>query len=76
VTFQVYGNTDTVGNASENLNLSELRSLAVENYLRRSGVVPTRIVRHQRGESAPGVQTGNEVRLRNNRNVIVVVQEG
>lgn len=71
----LYGNTDTVGKESTNLNLSELRALAVRDYLVRAGVVPARVRSQPKGESSPIVPTGNDVRLRNNRNVIAVVQE-
>ena len=75
VNIRLYGNTDTVGKESINLNLLELRALAVRDYLVRAGVLSARVQPQPKGESSPIVPTGNDVRLRNNRNVIAVIQE-
>ena len=72
-TFLLYGNTDTTGRETKNLNLSEERAIAVRDYLLQAGVAPNRITVQPQGESAPYVATKG--RLRNNRNVIVIVKE-
>jgi outer membrane protein OmpA-like peptidoglycan-associated protein len=71
----VAGHTDTVGNETDNLNLSELRAQAVRNYLVGAGVVPTRITTHVAGESDLQVPTANNMRLRSNRVAIVTIRE-
>lgn len=74
-TLLVFGNTDTTGRQTENLNLSELRAIATHDYLIRAGVAESRVLSQPQGETMPVVPTSNDVRLRNNRNVIVVVKE-
>jgi len=65
---------DTVGKESNNLNLSELRALAVRDYLVGAGVVPTRITTRIAGESDLQVPTADNVRLRSNRVAIVTIR--
>ena len=43
VNIAVVGHTDTVGKESDNLNLSELRAIAVQDYLIGAGIAPSRI---------------------------------
>ena len=74
VHIEVAGHTDTVGKEADNLNLSELRALAVRNYLVGAGVVPTRITTRIAGESDLRVPTANNVRLRSNRVAIVTIR--
>jgi OOP family OmpA-OmpF porin len=74
VNMSVVGHTDTAGKESDNLNLSELRAIAVQDYLSGAGVAPGRIKRNVEGEGALQVQTGQDVRLRNNRVVVVTIQ--
>ena len=74
-TLLVFGNADTTGRETKNLNLSELRAIAAHDYIIQRGVAESRVVSQPRGETMPVVPTGNDVRLRNNRNVIVVVKE-
>ena len=74
VNMSVVGHTDTAGKESDNLNLSELRAIAVQDYLSGAGVAPGRIKRNVAGEGALQVQTGQDVRLRNNRVVVVTIQ--
>jgi outer membrane protein OmpA-like peptidoglycan-associated protein len=74
VNMSVVGHTDTTGKESDNLNLSELRAIAVQDYLSGAGVAPGRIKRDVAGERDLQVQTVNGVRLRNNRVVVVTIQ--
>jgi len=74
VNIDVVGHTDTVGKESDNLNLSELRAIAVRDYLIGAGVVPSRIKKEVAGEADLQVQTVNGVRLRNNRVAVVTIQ--
>ena len=71
-TFVLYGSTDTVGKESSNLDLSAARANAVRDYMIAAGVAPDRISVQPQGESVPYVATTG--RLRNNRNVIVIVK--
>jgi len=74
VNISVVGHTDTAGKESDNLNLSELRAIAVQDYLSGAGLAPGRIKRDVAGERDLQVQTVNGVRLRNNRVVVVTIQ--
>ena len=74
VNIAVVGHTDTVGKESDNLNLSELRAIAVQDYLIGAGIAPSRIKKEVAGEGALQVQTAEGVRLRNNRVAIVTIQ--
>ena len=69
------GSSDTVGKETSNLNLSEQRALAVRDYLLRLGFAPNRLVVQPQGETKPFIATGKNERLRNNRNVVVLIQE-
>lgn len=71
----LFGNADTVGRETANLNLSQLRAAAAHDYLLQAGFEPTRVISEPVGESRPVIPTENNVRLRNNRNVVIVVQE-
>jgi outer membrane protein OmpA-like peptidoglycan-associated protein len=71
--FRVEGHTDTVGNAANNQSLSERRAAAVVQYLSsKFGIAPSRLMAVGMGESAPLVQTGDEVSEPRNRRVQVV----
>jgi len=74
VNISVVGHTDTAGKESDNLNLSELRAIAVQDYLSGAGIAPGRIKRDVAGERDLQVQTVNGVRLRDNRVAIVTIQ--
>jgi outer membrane protein OmpA-like peptidoglycan-associated protein len=74
VNISVVGHTDTAGKESDNLNLSELRAIAVQDYLSGAGVAPGRIKKEVAGERDLQVQTVNGVRLHNNRVVVVTIQ--
>ena len=70
----LFGHTDTVGKEDTNLELSNKRAAGVRDYLVGAGIVPTRILTAPRGEDVLPVSTANNVRLRTNRAVVVVVQ--
>ncbi len=71
----LFGHTDTTGKEDANLKLAEERASAVRDYLVGAGIVPTRVGIVAKGENSPIVATANNVRLRSNRAVVVVVQE-
>jgi outer membrane protein OmpA-like peptidoglycan-associated protein len=71
----LFGHTDTTGKEDSNLNLSEKRAAAARDYLIGAGIVPTRVGTVAKGENSPLVATANNVRLRSNRAVVVVIQE-
>ncbi len=71
----LFGHTDTTGKEDSNLDLSAKRAAAARDYLIGAGVNPTRIHILAKGENSPLVATANNVRLRTNRAVVVVIQE-
>lgn len=67
----VAGHTDTSGPADYNYALSQRRADAVSRALHERGV-PNRVIQTQAlGENAPAVQTGDGVKERENRRVVV-----
>lgn len=73
VNIQLVGQTDTVGKEDKNLELSQKRAAAVRDYLVGAGVVPTRISTHAAGEGALQTPTGQGVRMRSNRVVVLTI---
>jgi len=71
----LFGHTDTTGKEDSNLDLSAKRAEAARQYLIGTGIVPDRIHTLAKGETSPLVATANNVRLRSNRAVVVVIQE-
>ena len=71
VNIDVAGHTDT--KEADNLNLSELRAVAVQTYLVGAGVVPSRITTKIAGERGLQVPTPEGVRLRSNRVVVLTI---
>jgi len=71
----LFGHTDTVGHEDPNVDLSAQRAAAVRDYLVGAGVVPRRVGIIAKGENSPLVATANNVHLRSNRAVVVLVQE-
>src|SRR6266550_1848843 len=71
----LFGHTDSVGKEDTNLELSAKRASAVSDYLVGAGVVPTRVFTQLKGEDPQLARTANNVRLRTNRAVVIVVQE-
>jgi outer membrane protein OmpA-like peptidoglycan-associated protein len=72
----LFGHTDTVGKEDTNLELAAKRSSAVRDYLIGAGIVPSRVFLQPRAEDVQLVRTAQGVRLRTNRAVVIVVQEG
>jgi outer membrane protein OmpA-like peptidoglycan-associated protein len=70
----LFGHTDSVGKEDTNLELSAKRSMAVRDYLVGAGVVPTRVFTQAKGEDPQLARTADNVRLRTNRAVVLVVQ--
>jgi len=71
----LFGHTDTVGKEDTNLELAAKRASAVRDYLIGAGVAPARVFTQPKGEDPQLQRTANNVRLRTNRAVVVVVQE-
>jgi outer membrane protein OmpA-like peptidoglycan-associated protein len=71
----LFGHSDTTGKEDANLDLSGKRAAAARDYLIGAGIVPTRVNILAKGENSPLVATANNVRLRSNRAVVVVIQE-
>ncbi len=71
----LFGHTDTTGKEDTNLDLSAKRAAAAREYLIGAGVVPGRVGIVAKGENSPLVATANNVRLRSNRAVVVVIQK-
>jgi outer membrane protein OmpA-like peptidoglycan-associated protein len=74
VNIDLVGATDTVGKEDKNLELSQKRAAAVRDYLVGAGVVPTRISARAAGEGDLQVPTGQGVRMRSNRVVILTIR--
>jgi len=71
----LFGHADSVGREDVNLELAQKRATAVRDYLVGAGFVPTRLMTEIKGENAQLQRTANNVRLRTNRAVVIVVQE-
>ena len=72
-TVQVIGHTDSDGEASYNLALSQRRAIAVADELQNGGVSYTRIRTSGRGEDQPVASNLNESGKAQNRRVEIVV---
>jgi outer membrane protein OmpA-like peptidoglycan-associated protein len=73
-TVHVYGFTDTVGGADENMELSQARADAVAAVLEEYGVDQARVETRGFGETHPRVRTGDDVDEPANRRVEVVLE--
>jgi outer membrane protein OmpA-like peptidoglycan-associated protein len=73
-TVHVYGFTDTVGGADENMELSQARADAVAGALEQYGVDSTRVETRGFGETRPRVRTADGVDEPINRRVEVVLE--
>lgn len=71
--IRLIGHTDTVGKEGYNMELSDKRAKSVRNYLIGAGFTRTRITTRAAGEKEPLLQTGEGVRDRANRAVVVIV---
>ncbi len=74
VNLHLVGMTDTVGSADANMDLSRRRAEGVQAYLQRLGFRPNRITVEYIGKGDPLKATGEGVRLRSNRAVLVTVK--
>jgi OmpA-OmpF porin, OOP family len=73
----IEGHTDSIGSDSYNVQLSEQRARAVESYLLRSGVSPSRITARGYGETYPVAGNDSESGRQQNRRVeMVILKEG
>jgi outer membrane protein OmpA-like peptidoglycan-associated protein len=71
--IEVVGATDTVGTGGYNLALSRLRARAVRDYMVAHGIAADEIGLRGVGKSELLVQTGDNVRERQNRRVDIVI---
>ena len=69
------GHTDTTGSPNYNMELSLHRASKVKDALMREGLPAASIAVVGRGEEAPLVATGNDVRNPQNRRVEIVLQQ-
>tara|TARA_R110002072_G_scaffold142853_1_gene288524 strand:- start:102419 stop:103390 length:972 start_codon:yes stop_codon:yes gene_type:complete len=74
-TVQIEGHTDSIGNDSYNLVLSEQRADSVRDYLVRSGVVESRIVTTGLGEALPIASNDSVTGRQQNRRVEVIISD-
>ena len=65
----IYGHTDSVGDASYNMNLSQKRADSVSRYLQTQQVLPQRIVTRGVGEDHPVASNDNAQGRAQNRRV-------
>lgn len=73
----IEGHTDSIGSDTYNIQLSEQRAQAVESYLLRGGVSPSRITARGYGESYPVAGNDSESGRQQNRRVeMVILKEG
>jgi len=69
----VGGHTDSTGEDSYNMALSQRRADAVANYLMSGGVAGNRVVARGFGESVPVASNDNAAGRQRNRRVVVVI---
>ena len=71
--FRIEGHTDTVGDARQNMALSQRRAEAVRDFLnKRYGLAPGRLLATGLGESQPLVPTADQTPEPTNRRVQVL----
>jgi outer membrane protein OmpA-like peptidoglycan-associated protein len=74
--IELSGHTDNVGNAAQNLTLSEARAKAVVAYLTAKGIVATRMTSKGFGDKMPIADNGSEEgKAKNRRTDIKIVKE-
>ena len=73
VTIEVYGHTDSVGDAGTNLALSQARVDAVKNFYLSQGIDGSRVIVEGRGESDPIADNDTAEGRQLNRRVEIVV---
>ncbi len=69
----VEGHTDSIGNETQNLELSELRAKSVRDYLVQKGVSPKRIKSNGFGKSRPIATNDTPEGRRKNRRVEIII---
>ena len=72
-TVQIIGHTDSDGEASYNVTLSQQRAMSVSNVLNEDGVTPDRMQISGRGEEQPVASNLTEEGKAKNRRVEIVV---
>lgn len=72
--IRVVGHTDTSGSAPYNLALSKRRAADARTEFVRQGMNPSIITSEGKGETEPRVQTGDNVKERENRRTEVLIQ--
>lgn len=73
--LEVAGHTDSVGDAGDNLKLSQLRADAIKNYLVNKGIDPKRFFTVGYGEEFPiATNATEEGRKMNRRTEIVIIE--
>lgn len=75
-TVRIEGHTDSTGSAEYNLGLSRRRAEAVEQFLVRQGVEPTRIDAVGLGASYPVASNGDPAGRTQNRRVDLLIDTG
>lgn len=75
IQIQIVGHTDDVGDADENLDLSQRRAEKVKNFLIAQGVQANRLTAIGKGESAPKMENVDEwSRAQNRRTEFVITK--
>jgi outer membrane protein OmpA-like peptidoglycan-associated protein len=73
----IEGHTDSVGSKSYNLELSQQRAAAVQNFLVRNGIDAERITARGYGEAYPMGSNETKAGRQDNRRVeVVILREG
>ncbi|MGJ8564097.1 MAG: OmpA family protein [Alphaproteobacteria bacterium] len=72
--IRVVGHTDTSGPAAYNLALSKRRAADARTEFVRQGMNPAIITSEGKGETEPRIQTGDNVKERENRRTEVLIQ--
>lgn len=70
----IVGHTDSIGDASYNMGLSERRADSVASYLSSRGINPRRLYTEGRGELEPRADNGSEYGRRQNRRVEMYIE--
>ncbi|MDP4281997.1 MAG: OmpA family protein [Bacteroidota bacterium] len=74
--IQIQGHTDNIGSHTENMKLSENRSLSVYSYLTTNGIKANRLTYKGFGETKPIANNDTEEgRAKNRRTVFVIVSK-
>ncbi len=72
IKVELYGHTDSDGDAQANLLLSENRVSSVKTYLSSKGITEARIVTEHFGETKPAYSNSNDAGMHKNRRVEIV----